>query len=643
MPPAEKARTERGRASAGASLTASRALAIPATRRRIGGWALAVLVAGVVMARGPRARGAQHGAAAPEVYAVVIGYNGGGASMPTLRFADDDAVRFALFFSGLDAPDRPSRVWLLSDLDAETTAGLARAGLSVPARRSPTRAALFGVFDEVGRALAARPHPEAPVAFYVLYAGHGLKGRILMKPEEAPEAAVTGRELRAAVAELARVAPALRTYLFLDACRSQSLFTERGGGAAGDAELGPDLTAEANALEARASAVTIGVLTAASSGKPAGEVSDLGAGYFSHVLASGLAGAADADGDDVVSFGELAAFVAFNTERLTGQRPWFSPPGGDLRAPAMDHRGRRTRLDLSAAASGRYLIEAASGRPVFAEAWKGDRRPLRLALPPGRYRVVHGGAGDSATRASRADVTLVAGAPANLTGAAWADAAADGPASGQRGGDLAGGGDGASGESGGGGASGPPAPIFSAAFTPDVVSTLTAGYDAGREPPTPLAYARNSVEGGIALGPAPLDLRGSEPQVWLGYRRSLGRLWFAAGSLRYARSSHAAAEPYTLERATALVGGGARGWIARRVELAALLLGGGGPVLRRAGEVTGDRFAPCLAAGVDASVGVGGGWSVRAGARYEVQWIAVDGARRASGEPRGELGVAYAF
>jgi len=571
--------------------------------------------------------------AAPEIYAVVIGYNGGGTGLPTLRFADDDAVRFALFFSGLDAPDRSSRVWLLSDLDAETTSGLARAGLSVPSHRSPTRAALFGVFDEVGRALAARAHPEAPVALYVLYAGHGLKGRILMKPEEAPEAAVTGRELRAAVAELARVAPALRSYLFFDACRSQSLFTERGGD--GVAELGPDLAAAADALEARASAVTIGVLTAASSGKPAGEVSELGAGYFSHVLASGLAGAADADGDDVVSFGELAAFVAFNTERLTGQRPWFSPPGGDLRAPAMDHRGRRTRLDLSAAAAGRYLIEAAPGRPVFAEAWKGDRRPLRLSLPPGRYRVVHGGSGDSAARPSRADVTLVAGAPADLARVAWAEAVTDGGGNGQRGADL--------GSDAGGAAGGPEVPVFSAAFTPDVVSTLTAGYDAGREPPAPFGHARNTVEVGLALGAAPLDLGGSEPEVWLGYRRSLGPRWFAAGSLHFARSSQAAAEPYTLERGTALVGGGARAWVMPRLELAALVLGGGGPVLRRAGDVTGDWFAPCVAAGIDASLAVSGGWSVRAGARYLVQWIAVDGARRASGEPRGELGAAFAF
>lgn len=575
-----------------------------------------VLFSSAVRAAGPSPP------AEADVYAVVIGYNGGGGGLPELRFADDDAVRFALLFAGLDAAKQRGHVWLLSDLDAETTAGLQKARLAVPPRRSPTRAALFAALDEVGLALAARPRPERPATLYVVYAGHGLKGRILMKPDAALEAAVTGRELRAAVAEVARAAPALRTFLFLDACRSQSLFTERGAAA----EIGPDLADEASALEARANAVPIGVLTAAAAGKPAGEVQDLGAGYFSHVLASGLAGAADADGDDVVSFGELAAFVAFNTERLTGQRPWFSPPGGDLGAPAMDHRGRRTRLDLSAAAPGRYLIEAAPGRPVFAEAWKGDRHPLRLTLPPGHYRILHAGAGPR-DRPSRTEVTLVMGTPSDLSSAAWADAGSEG---GAMRGDT---------DDGTGGV----APVFSAAFTSDVVSTLTAGYDAGRAPPALLESVSNTLAAGLALGPAPLGLSGPEMQAWLGYRRSLGRHLFAGARLRLARSSHAAAEAYDLDRVTGLVGAGGRVAVGRHVELAISADVGGGPVLRRSGAVTGDPFAPVAAAGAGLTVRLWKQWAIQAGVGYAVQWIRVDAARRASFEPVGEIGVAFAF
>jgi hypothetical protein len=588
-------------------------------RARDRGRAFALAAACFVVAAGGMARAA---GAAADIYAVVVGYNGGGGGLPPLRFADDDAVRFALLFAGLDAAKGRDHVWLLSDLDAQTTAGLEKAGLTAPAHRSPTRGALFAALDEVGRALAARPRPEGPATLYVVYAGHGLKGRILMKPDAAVEAAVTGRELRAAVAEVARAAPALRTFLFLDACRSQSLFTDRGV----TAELGPDLADEAAALEARADSVPIGVLTAATSGKPAGEVQELGAGYFSHVLASGLAGAADADGDDVVSFGELAAFVAFNTERLTGQRPWFSPPGGDLGAPAMDHRGRHTRLDLSTAPAGRYLIEAVPGRPVFAEAWKGDRRPLRLTLPPGRYRILHAGAGPR-DRASRTEITLAVGTPSDLSTAAWSETEIEESAMRGSTDDPAGVG----------------APVFSAAFTPDVVSTLTAGYDAGRAPPAQLETASNTLAGGVAFAPAPLGLSGAEMQAWLGYRRSLGGHLFAGARLRLARSSHAATEPYELDRVTGTVAAGGRVVAGSHLELALSAELGGGPVLRRAGDVSGDPFAPIAVAAASLTVRLWRQWAVQAGIAYAVQWIRIDGSRRASSAPVGDMGVALAF
>ena len=558
------------------------------------------------------------GPSSPDIYAIVVGYNGGAAGLPTLRFADDDAVRFALFFRGLDASGRPSRVWLLSELDAETTESLASAGLTTPPSVAPTRTALFAALTDVSRELAARA--GKPAVLYIVYAGHGLKGRILLKPEGAPEAAITGHEIRAAVAELARTAPALQTYLFFDACRSQSLFTERGG----DPELGPDLSDQTGELEARAGSVRIGVLTAAASTKPAGEVGELSAGYFSHVLASGLAGAADANGDEVVSFGELAAFVAFNTERLTGQRPWFSPPDGDLQATAMDHRGHRTRLDLSTAAPGRYLIQAAPGRPIFAEAWKGAAGALRLALPAGRYRIVRA---LDADHFSRADVRLDAGARSDLSAAVWTN------------------------DDGGprhahprGAYEGDGTPMFVAAFTPDVVSTLTAGYDAGRAPPTPLGRAPNSLGVAVGVGAPPLGLAGTEVALGLRYRRQVGALFVLEGVLDLARSTHAASGGFDLDRATALIGAGMRLAVGAHAEVSLIGSVGGGPVLRRAGgAVSGDAFVPTGAGGLGADLRLGSGWVAFADARYVLQGIRIDGSRRASAAPLGEVGLAVAF
>ncbi|HVT07809.1 MAG TPA: hypothetical protein VHO67_10135, partial [Polyangia bacterium] len=475
-------------------------------------------------------------------------------------------------------------------------------------------AALADVASELARRSPGAPDP----VLYVIYAGHGLQGRILLKPDGAPEAAITGHELRAAVAELARAAPNLRTFLFLDACRSQSLFTERGA----DSDLGPDLTAQASELERRADEVRIGVLTAAASGKPAGEVGELGAGYFSHVLASGLAGAADADGDEVVSFGELVAFVAFNTERLTGQRPWFAPPGGDLRVAAIDLRGRRARLDLSGAPAGRYLIAAGTGRPIFAEAYNSGRAPLRLALPAGRYRILHGAA---AGPARQADVDLRAGERLDLGRVVWAENAQAGSRA--RGGDE---------DSG--------SPSFQSAFTPEAVSTLVAGFDAGRSPVSSRQPPPQTLGVAVAAATAPLGLPGAELGFAVRYRLRLGA-WFAGARAELARSTHDQAGSYTLDRYAGWLEAGPR-WAARAwLELTLFAAAGGGPVVRRANDqpTAGDPFAPAVAAGAGADVQLHAAWRAFVDVRYGAQWVSVDGARRAWGVVAAAAGVGVAF
>jgi hypothetical protein len=566
-------------------------------------------------------------AGAGDIYAVIVGYNGGLAAegLPALRFADDDAVRFALLLSGFAPGADGARVALLTRVDDETQRGLTAAGLSAGPTRPPTRTALQAALAEIGRALAARPAGAPPATFYFVYAGHGLRGRILLEPEAGEAAGLTGHELRAAVAELGRVAPGLRSYLFLDACRSQSLFTERGGDT-----LGPDLSAEVAALERRAEAAasTIGVLTAASAGQSAGEVRALGAGYFSHVLASGLAGAADADGDDRVTFAELAAFVAYNTDRLGAQRPWFSPPGGQLAAPVVDLRGARARLELSAAPAGRYLVEAVGGRPILAEAVKGAR-PLRLTLPPGRYRVVHATAGE---RTRAAEVELLGGTPFDLgavTKTAWIDVAASAPTI-------------ARGESATTDAS-DPGPAFGSAFTPEAVSTLQAAYDSGRAPPTTAPGHGRTIGVAATLGSAPLDLGGVETGIALTYRQVFGRIVTGAeGSVGW--SSHVAGASYRLERFTALLSVGPRWLPVERLALSLVALAGGGPVLRRAGgETRGDTLAPLVGIGGGAALRIEGRWSVTVDARATAQWVSVDGDPRRTTGVSVEAGLAWGF
>jgi len=553
-------------------------------------------------------------AAPAETYAVVIGWNGGNRELPPLRYADDDAVRFALFLRGMEGSGAvPGAVRLLTEIDEDTRATLARAGLAVTADGPPTRHAVLEAFTQLAALLAARPAAHDRRVLYVVYAGHGLEGRVLLEPTAGGDAGLTGAELRAALAGVAAAAPDLQILVFLDACRAQSLFSERG---ASDG-AGPDLGEAITALERRSQRLSIGVLTAARNGRPAGEVRRLGAGFFSHVLTSGLAGAADANGDDVVTFGELAAFVAFHTERLTGQMPWFAPPDGDLDAGVVDHRGRRGRLLIPAAASGRFLVGAPGGLPIFAEAWKSAGRPLKLALPAGHYRVLREGAGTGAS--SEAAVSLGGDAPVDLASLTWSA-----PALETRGEDAPGGGD-------------DPRFAFHAPFSEEVVATLAAGFHAGREPAQKRAIRDDELSAGLGLAGAPLDLPGLEASAQLAYRHRAGEIFVGAALLAASSHHDGASGGYSLRRFAL---GPEVGWIALARGPFALsfhLAAGLGSVVRTGADgSSGDLLAPFAAAGARAAFDLGrSGWLLALAGGAAVQWVRVDEVRRTSAGPVG--------
>jgi hypothetical protein len=560
-----------------------------------------------------------------ETFAVVVGWNGGNKELPPLRYADDDAVRFAHFFAGLGPAGGEARTWLLTEIDEPTRATVARAGLAATPRAAPTRDAVLGALGEVAALLRRRPARGTRVLYFV-YAGHGLGGRVLLKPTAGPEAALSGAELRAALAELVAADPALRVLVFLDACRSQSLFAERGGGASG-----PDFGAAVGELEDRARSVSIGVLTAARTGRPAGEVKALEAGYFSHVLTSGLAGAADADGDDVVTFGELAAFVAFHTEKLTGQLPWFDPLRGDLSADAIDHRGRTARIVIPAPDHGRFLVGAAAGMPVFAEAFKAPGRSLRLALPPGRYRVRRA-AGTAPAR--EAAFELRGDAAVDLARVAWTDVGVEprGPLE-------------APGAGGGAAESIGDLMEFSAAFSPEVVSALAAGFHAGREPTGFAARARHGVILSAALGPPPLRLGGLEVGAGVRYRYRIGGPWRIGAAVRAATSAHATAdEPYDLRRV--VLGGEIGAIVYERSMLAveAHAAAGWSAVLRTAPSgTTGDPASPWGDVGVRLDLWLVRGWFAALGVRLGGALVEVDGDTRLTGGPGLDVGLGLTF
>ncbi|MBM4777470.1 MAG: caspase family protein [Archangiaceae bacterium] len=526
-----------------------------------------------------------------DVYAVVVGHNGGLArtstspGLPTLRFADDDALRMARWFEALSVA---GGVTVLTTPDAQTNTTLEAAGLSMPVHAAPTRTGLSRALAELKSKLARRTRP-ATVFFF--YAGHGLTGRLLLEPEAGDEASITGKELKLALMELG----ADHVELFIDACRSQSLFTERGG---------PDLSQEIASLEARAASTSFGVLTAAQSDKPAGEASDLMGGFFSHVLASGLAGAADADGDDVVRFGELAAFVAFNTEGLTGQRPWFEAPGGDLRAPVIS-LGGTTRLVLPESTQGRLRVSSPSGLPVFAELFKPAGRKMTLTLPSGRYQVQR----RDGELGSAADVELVSGE--SRTVGALIDSATKRT---RERGEI------------------DWEPVsFQSPFSQQVVAALDAGYVSGRPNVLSSRVRSFGVDASYVLSPTPFGLPGLEHGVEVGARLHFGHVMTG---LRGAFCSSSAND--ALYRRVAVNARGGWRFLLFDERLGVTPFGSVGfkTILRLANaRVSGDPFAPSLGAGLLAEGTLFTWLSLWLEGRFEATWVQLDGVRVPFAEP----------
>jgi hypothetical protein len=315
--------------------------------RRLRVLALVVLVALVAM--WPSTSRADETAASGQraIFAIVIGSNVSvDAELPPLKYADDDAARYVDLFRLLGA-----RTYLLTRPDANT----ARLHAQATAEAQPPRAAeldlaLAHVAADVAQARAR--HVES--VFYFLYAGHGSvrngEGYLTLE-----DARLSGKDLATKV--VAKVG-ADYFHFIIDACDSYLVAYPRGpGGARRPAEPLRD-------VHGLGDDPRVGLLLSSSSHRESHEWDGFQAGVFSHEVRSGLYGAADADGDGLVSYREISAFVARANAAIPNER--FRPQV-HARAPkdttallAIGHRLNR-RIDIDGQHSGHYVIEDSRG------------------------------------------------------------------------------------------------------------------------------------------------------------------------------------------------------------------------------------------------------------------------------------------
>lgn len=283
---------------------------------------------------------------------VAVGHRAGGPRERPLRHAHKDAarVRDVLVRQGGVAPEHAE---LLLD---------------------PSPDALRAALARASRAARARPAGDVTLFFY--FSGHGDRERLHLGGQEVP------------VAELEtwlRQVPAALRVAVTDACRTEDARAKGLG-----VEPGFAVT-----LGETAQATGLAWLHASADGEAAQESDVLEGALFTYFWTTGLAGAADADGDGRVTLAESWTYghdqTLYRSSRASGavQRPRAT---FDLReaAPVVVTRTLpgTTALAFPRARDTQYLVFSHGTHAPFGEVWARPEREIALALPPGRW-IVH--------------------------------------------------------------------------------------------------------------------------------------------------------------------------------------------------------------------------------------------------------------
>lgn len=320
----------------------------------------------------------------PQRFAIVVGYNGpSDGKRPVLSYADDDAARVFLGLQGGAA-----RAWLLTTFDAQS----ARAyGDLVEQAAQPTGLELARVLGEAHWLLrnAQRDGKKTELFFY--FAGHGDvsaggEGFVVLA-----DGAFTRSDLDRQVVQ---ASPADVNHLVVDACSSYFMVASRGEDTSRAVPLSPKLLDVLSGDGgSRAAWDRTGTLVSTSGAVEVHESAQVGGGIFSFLLRSAMAGAADANGDGRVEYGETAAYMAAASAALEDPRARLQ-----VHAKAPAQAPHAALLDLKNSGAERFLVVDgkkplrvrvldARGMP-YAELHKEGGPPVLIALVGNPYFVV---------------------------------------------------------------------------------------------------------------------------------------------------------------------------------------------------------------------------------------------------------------
>ncbi len=296
--------------------------------------------------------GTAHGAPLRR-YAVLVAHHDGGEDTEELRYARRDARKVREVLTELGDVRPEDAVLLVSPSVAQVKAALA----DVEAR-------LAGDRDAGGRAM---------LLFY--YSGHAAAGELRLGQ---------GRLSMQWLREFVRDSQADVRLTLLDACQSGAITRLKGG------TPGPSFVVDAEPSRESRGFVFI---TSSSDDEASQESEELRGSFFTHYLVSGLRGAADASGDEVVTLSEAYGYAYNRTVAHTmGTRGGTQHPtyDFDLRgndAVVLTRLSHASALLFPEAAEGAYVIYDVARDSIVGEVDKRAGVGARLSVAPGRYAV----------------------------------------------------------------------------------------------------------------------------------------------------------------------------------------------------------------------------------------------------------------
>lgn len=282
-----------------------------------------------------------------ERFALIIGANKSiDEELKPLKYADDDAARYFDLMQTLGA-----RTYLLARLD-ENTARLHPSAQDEA--QIPGGDELAGVVALLKGNVRMARQRGARTEFYLFYAGHGnmKEGRGYITTENSR---IYGPDV---LSQIVDPISADQTHLIIDAC--YSFFLAYGRGAGGSHRKVEKL----DGLQSLANRKNIGLLLSTSSAAESHEWESFQSGVFSHEIRSALYGAADADHDGLISYREIAAFVANANQAIPNEkyRPRLHARPPQNQASLIDINPAMMRhIEVAGSNNGHYLLENDSG------------------------------------------------------------------------------------------------------------------------------------------------------------------------------------------------------------------------------------------------------------------------------------------